>query len=119
MFCNTIDKCIEYLFKYGESETLKTKNPDIFNIIVFHLHIGSKTSTRVHLPKDLPYTHNHEYTKLIYTLFNNPEAQFSPKFISSFSNFSGKDIHIHNIVILFDPQYEHSPELEGFPENVQ
>ena len=114
MICNTIDKCIEYLFKYSESETLKTKNPDIFKILVFHLHIGSKTSTRVHLPKDLPYTHNHEYTKLLNTLFNNPEEQFSPEFISSLSNFSGKDIHIHNIVILFDPQYEHSPELEGF-----
>jgi len=118
MICNTIDKCIEYLFTYGESETLKNKNPDIFNILVFHLHIGSKTSTRVHLPKDLPYTHNHEYTKLLNTLFNNPEVQFSPEFISSLSNFSGKDIHIHNIVILFDPQYEHSPELEGF-KNVQ
>jgi len=114
MFCNTIDKCIEYLFKYGENETLKIKKPNIFNILVFHLHIGSKTSTRVHLPKDLPYTHNHEYTKLLNTLFNNPEEQFSPEFISSLSNFSGKDIHIHNIVILFDPQYEHSPELEGF-----
>jgi len=114
MICDTIDKCIEYLFKYGESETLKTTNPNIFNILIFHLHIGSKTSARVHLPKDLPYTHNHEYTKLLHTLFNNPTKQFSPEFISSLTNFSGKDIYIHNIVILFDPQYQNSPELEGF-----
>ncbi len=104
-------------------EDLKTKPqeciglfpvPDELDVLIIHLHIGSKTSTTVHCSSDTPYSHNHEYTQLLQILFNTPEAQLSPKFISSFPQFSGKDIYIHNVVILFDPQYKASPELEGF-----
>ena len=102
---------------------LKTKIPEFIGlcpdpkklyILIIHLHIGSKTSKTVHCSPDTPYSHNHEYTQLLQTLFNTPEAQLSPKFISSLPQFSGKDIYIHNVVILFDPQYKASPELEGF-----
>lgn len=119
---DTIDKVCDYLF----SKNLKQTDANTFDIVIFHLHIGSKTSTLVHcLPDttttlntsttlDILYNHNHEYTQLLQTLFNNPIEQFSPVLIDSLSHFSGKDIHIHNIVILFDPQYKIAPDLEGF-----
>ena len=104
-------------------EDLKTKpqeciglfpDPKKLYILIIHLHIGSKTSKTVHCSSDTPNSHNHEYTQLLQILFNTPEAQLSPKFISLLPQFSGKDIYIHNVVILFDPQYKASPELEGF-----
>lgn len=112
MSYDTIDKVFDYLFKFNEK--FSQTNTNTFTIVIFHLHIGSKTSTMVHSLPDTPYNHNHEYTHLLQTLFNNPIEQFSPEFISSLSNFSGKDIQLHNIVILFDPHYKVSPELEGF-----
>ena len=113
MSYDTIGKLYDYLF----SKNLKQTDASTFDIVIFHLHIGSKTSTLVCCLPDTPesfYNHNHEYTQLLQTLFNNPIEQFSPVLIESLSHFSGKDIHIHNIVILFDPQYKISPDLEGF-----
>jgi len=112
MMFNTIRDTITHL-KTNTPECIGLfPDPKKLYILIIHLHIGSKTSKKVHCSPDTPY--NHEYTQLLQTLFNTPEAQFSPEFISSLPQFSGKDIYIHNVVILFDPQYKASPELEGF-----
>jgi hypothetical protein len=84
---------------------------DSNTINIYHIHIGSKTRRYI----DSSYSHNHEYTLFINTLFNNPLKQFSPEFISQLSNYP--EIKIRNVVILIDPMYSHSPELEGYKEN--
>jgi len=114
MFFNTTIDAIKDLEKKPQECIGLFPVPDELYILIIHLHIGSQTSKKVHCSPGTPYSHNHEYTQLLQTLFNTPEAQFSPEFISSLPQFSGKDIYIHNVVILFDPQYKASPELEGF-----
>ena len=111
---NTIRDAITHL-KTNTSECIGLfPVPDELDVLIIHLHIGSQTSKKVHCSPGTPYSHNHEYTQLLQILFNTPEDQLSPKFISLLPQFSGKDIYIHNVVILFDPQYKASPELEGF-----
>ena len=114
MFFNTTIDAIKDLETNTQEFIGLIPDPKNLYILIIHLHIGSKTSKTVHCSPDTLYSHNHEYPQLIQTLFNNPEEQLSPKFISSLPQFSGKDIYIHNVVILFDPQYKESPELEGF-----
>lgn len=85
---------------------------DSNTINIYHIHIGSKTHMCI-VDTDTD-THNHEYTLFIKTLFNNPLKQFSPEFISQLSEYP--EIKLRNVVILIDPMYIHSPELEGFNE---
>jgi hypothetical protein len=87
---------------------------DSNTINIYHIHIGSKTHMRIVDTNTNAYTHNHEYTLFIKTLFNNPLKQFSPEFISQLSEYP--EIKLRNVVILIDPMYIHSPELEGFNE---
>lgn len=84
------------------------REPHTINI--YHIHIGSKTN----LSDGSNYSHNHEYTLFLQTLFNNPLKQFSPEFISQLQNYT--DIKIRNVVILIDPYYSISTELEGYQE---
>jgi len=114
MFFDTVIDSIKDLTTKPQEFIGLFPNPGEFYILIIHLHIGSKTSSTVHLSKNTPETTNHEETEVLQKLFNNPEVQFSPEFISLLPQFSGKDIYIHNVVILFDPQYKESPELEGF-----
>jgi len=111
MVFESINKALDHILILFD--TYKKFKPNTLDIFIIHLHIGAKTFVCAQLP-DTPYNHNHEYPQILQTLFNNPIEQFSPELISSLPNFLGKDIHIHNIVILFDPFYKHTPELEGF-----
>jgi len=104
----SIDNAREHILKLLETYK-NSKINELPPIFIFHLQIGSNTT--------IPITsYNHEYPHFLQTLFNNPLEQFSPELISSLPNFSGENtnIHIHNIVILFDPFYKHNAELEGF-----
>jgi hypothetical protein len=85
---------------------------DSNTINIYHIHIGSKT--HISIVHNDTHIHNHEYSLFINTLFNNPLKHFSPEFISQLSNYP--EIKIRNVVILIDPMYSHSPDLEGFKE---
>ena len=105
----TFNEFLNYILRldnYRESNTIN----------IYHIHIGSKTHMHIvdtNTNTDT-YTHNHEYTLFIKTLFNNPLKQFSPEFISQLPHYL--NIKIRNVVILIDPMYIHSPELEGFKD---
>ena len=130
MTCKTLAELHSIL---NERLTLKPKNDSTQNtqntkntIYIVHIHIGSKTHMSMQHTNIDTYNHNHEYTAFLKTLFNEPKKQFSPEFISQLSQLSqhtqltdtlGIDIpviNIKNIVILIDPMYTHSPQLEGF-----
>jgi len=100
----TFNEFLTYILRldnYRESNTIN----------IYHIHIGSKTYVSIeHINSG--YTHNHECTLFIKTLFNKPLKQFSPDFISQLSNYP--EIKIRNVVILIDPMYIQSPELEGY-----
>ena len=118
--CKTIEDLLYYILYVD-----KYNNP--FTINIYHIHIGSKT--HIAIPTYIPInsssinaslinstSHNHEFTTFLKSLLYNPLNQFSPEFISNLHNYSNTNIRIRNVVILIDPMYAHSPDLEGFRE---
>ena len=106
-FVKTFKKFNEFLLYILHKDNYRELN----TINIYHIHIGSKTHVSID-HTDSRYTHNHEYNLFLNTLFNNPLKQFSPEFISQLSTYS--EIKIRNILILIDPMYIQSSELEGF-----
>ena len=132
MTCKTLDELHsilnEKLSKNPKHFSTQNTHNTINTIYIVHIHIGSKTHMSIHHTDIDTYNHNHEYTAFLKTLFNEPKKQFSPEFISQLSQLSQHAqltdtldidipvINIKNIVILIDPMYAHSPQLEGFQE---
>ena len=133
--CNTVSELQTILDEYLTLEDKQIPKANSINMYIFHIHIGSKTM--IYIPKiqeqepeherNRAYRErNHEYTSFIKTLFNEPKKQFSPEFLSQLSQLTNSlenaelpelpKFNIHNIVLLIDPMYYHSPILEGYGE---
>lgn len=105
----SFDDLLNYICKDKCNKYSKNNEPN--TITIYHIHIGAKT----YISHDTTYSNrNHELTSFLKTLFLEPLKQFSPEFISQLSNYP--EIKIRNVVILIDPAYDWSSNLEGFIE---